>query len=338
MDTHPSADPGASGGLLSVILLSYYSGKRLRNCHSRLRESLGAAGIPFELIIMDDGSKDDSYARALELEAEFPEVRAFQLSKNYTSHYSIFAGLSVSRGACAMPIPDDEQQPYETIVELYRLWQTGEKIIIPHRAKRNDPPLSKFFSQSFYRIMNSLSDVKFPIGGADSFMIDREVIDLINDRIHPINTSSISEILRLGFSPKFVPFVRETGTNQKSRWTFRKKVKLAKDFFFSSSSFPILFITRSGMFFAGLALFCAVLFAVLKIGGWGGDFFNEGVRGWTSLMIAISFFSGLILFSLGIIAEYIYRIYDEVKARPGFIIRQKNDANPNPNPNRQIGE
>ncbi len=315
--------PESSGKLLSVILLSYYSMGRLRNCHTRLRETLGAAGIPFELVIMDDGSKDDSYALALELEREFPEVRAYQLSRNYTSHYSIFAGLSVCNGDCAMPIPDDEQQPYESIVQLYRAWEEGEKIIISYRTERNDPPISKFFSRSFYMIMNSLSDIKFPLGGADSFLIDREIIDIINTRIHPINTSSISEVLRLGFSPKFVPFVRDAGTNKKSRWTFRKKVKLAKDFFFSSSSFPIIFITRTGVFFAGFALVAASLFAIMKLGGWGEDFFNEGVRGWTSLMIAITFFSGLILFSLGTIAEYIYRIYDEVKARPGYIIRRK---------------
>jgi glycosyltransferase involved in cell wall biosynthesis len=323
MNRFQSDLPETPGKLLSVILLSYYSGKRLRNCHTRLREVLRGAGIPFELIIMDDGSKDDSYAIALEMEREFPEVRAYQLSRNYTSHYSIFAGLSVCRGACAMPIPDDEQQPYDSIVQLYRVWESGEKVIIPHRSERNDPAISKFFAQSYYRIMNALSDVKFPPGGADSFMIDREVIDIINTRIHPINTSTLSEILRMGFSPKYVPFVRESGTNQKSRWTFRKKVKLAKDVFFSSSSFPIQFITRTGVFFAGFALFFALLFAILKLGGWGEDFFNEGVRGWTSLMIAITFFSGLILFSLGIIAEYIYRIYEEVKARPGYIIREK---------------
>lgn len=311
--------------LLSLILLSYYSGDRLAVCHRRLTETLGAAGIPFELIIMDDGSKDDSHQKALLLEAQYDNVRAYQLSRNFTSHYSVFAGLSVSRGACAMPIPDDEQQPYETVVAMYRLWEQGHKIIIPHRAQRDDPPVSRFFSQSFYRIMNALSDIDFPEGGTDSFFIDREIIDILNTRIHPINTSTVSEILRLGFSPYFLPYVRPKGENKKSRWSFKKKWKLAKDFFYSSSSFPIKFITNTGLLFSVVAVLLVIFFITLKIIGVEKSIFlfNSNVQGWTSIIITITFFSGLILLSLGIISEYIFRIYEEVKARPGYIIKKK---------------
>jgi len=314
-----------NSGLLSIILLSYYSGDRITTCYTRLSEVMGAAGIPFELIVMDDGSKDDSYQRGLALEAAHSNVHAYQLSRNYTSHYSIFAGLSVCNGACAVPIPDDEQMPYDTLVAMYRYWEAGEKIIIPHRAQRDDPALSRFFSHSFYRLMNSLSDITFPEGGADTFFIDREVIDIINGRIHPINTSTISEILRLGFSPRFLPYNRPLGSNNKSRWSFKKKWRLAKDFFFSSSSFPIRFITNSGLFFALFALLMVIAFIVIKLMSMEQTFFffNANVQGWTSLIIAITFFSGLILFSLGIISEYVFRIYEEVKARPGYIIKKK---------------
>lgn len=311
--------------LLSVILLSYFSGNRINTCFARLTEILSAAKIPFELIVMDDGSTDDSYKIALQLEAENANVHAFQLSRNYTSHYSIFAGLSVCHGTCAIPIPDDEQQPYDTIVQMYRLWQQGEKIIIPHRAQRDDPAMSKLFSRTFYRVMNNLSDVRFPEGGADTFFIDREIIDIINQRIHPKNTSTISEILRLGFAPYFLPYNRPTGSNNKSRWSFKKKWRLAKDFFFSSSSFPIRFITFCGVFFSLFALVLVIAFIIIKVTSAEHSFFifNENVQGWTSLIIAITFFSGLILLSLGIISEYIFRIYEEVKARPGYLIKKK---------------
>lgn len=311
--------------LLSLILLSYYSKDRIRGCYERLSEVLGRAGIPFELVVMDDGSTDDSYRMALQLEQETENVRAYQLSRNYTSHYSVFAGLSVCRGACAMPIPDDEQQPYENIVRLYRLWEKGEKIIIPHRTNREDPWLSRMFAGSFYKLMNRLSDVRFPPGGADTFLIDREVIDIVNERIHPINTSTMTEVLRLGFSPYFLPYDRPKGKNNKSRWTFRKKWRLAKDYFFSSSSFPIRVITSLGLFFSIFALLMVVFAIVIKVMSMERQFFffNENVQGWTSLIIAITFFSGLILLSLGIISEYVFRIYEEVKARPGYIIRKK---------------
>lgn len=321
--------PTTPGKLLSVILLSYYSQDRIAGCYSRLTEVLGAAGIPFELIVMDDGSKDQSYQVALDLERAHDNVRAYQLSRNFTSHYSIFAGLSVCQGACAIPIPDDEQQPYETLVRMYRLWESGEKVIIPHRITRDDAAFSKFFSGIFYRLMNRLSDLSFPPGGADIFFIDRELIDILNTRIHPINTSSISEVLRLGFSPCFLPYNRPLGSQgHKSRWTFKKKWRLAKDFFFSSSSFPIRLITHTGIFFSFMALLMVLAFLVIKLMSMDKSmpFFNASVQGWTSLIIAITFFSGLILLSLGVLAEYIYRIYEEVKGRPGFIIRKKGDS------------
>ncbi len=131
--------------LLSIILLSYYSNNRISKVYTDLKAVLGKNNIPFEFIIMDDGSKDNSYDLACSLEKQYDNVRAFQLSRNYGSMYSCFAGLSLCKGACALPLVDDEQQPYDTIVEMYRLWEAGQKIIIPYRVNRDDGALSVFF-------------------------------------------------------------------------------------------------------------------------------------------------------------------------------------------------
>lgn len=311
--------------LLSIILLSYYSRERIRKAYLKLKELLEQEKIPFEFIVMDDGSKDDSYQMALELEKEFPNVRAYQLSRNYTSHYSIFAGLSQATGNCAISIADDEQLPYDNIVAMYRLWEQGEKIVIPHRVNRDDSWRSRIFSECFYRIMNALSDVQYPPGGADQFLIDREVIDILNSRIHPINTTSITEVLRLGFSPCFYGYDRPVGLNRnKSRWSFRKKLRLAKDTFFSSSSFPILLINRIGFLSASLAGVLIVFYLYIALFG-NHKFWGIDVPGWISIILFIMLFGGMIMLSLGMIAEYIWRIYEEVKARPGYIIRKKDD-------------
>lgn len=308
---------------LSVILLSYYSKERIRKAYLKLKELFEREKIPFEFIVMDDGSKDDSYRMALELEKEFPNVRAYQLSRNYTSHYSIFAGLSQAAGSCAISIADDEQLPYDNVVAMYRIWEQGEKIVIPHRVSRDDSWRSRIFSECFYRIMNTLSDVQYPPGGADQFLIDREVIDIINSRIHPINTTSISEVLRLGFSPYFYGYDRPVGLNKnKSRWSFRKKLRLAKDTFFSSSSFPILLINRIGFLSASLAGVLIVFYLYIALFG-NHKFWGIDVPGWISIILFIMLFGGMIMLSLGVIAEYIWRIYEEVKARPGYIIRKK---------------
>lgn len=308
--------------LLSVILLSYYSKDKINNVFATIRQLMNKENIPFEFIVMDDGSKDNSFEIARKLEVENNNVKAFQLSRNYTSHYSIFAGLSKCTGACAVVIPDDEQQPYHTLVEMYRLWEKGNKIIFPHRISRDDPWTSKIFAGLFYKIMNRLSDVTYPEGGADLFFIDREVIDILNTRIKPINTTTVTELLRLGFDPYFLPYERPLGNNTKSRWNFKKKLKLAMDTFFSCSSFPIKFITFLGIFFSLFSFGLIILYIYIHLFG-NSQFWGIQVPGWTSTIIFISFFSGLILFSLGVIAEYIWRIYEEVKSRPGYIIKKK---------------
>ena len=310
--------------MLSVILLSYYSNKRIAEAYRKVSEVLETNNIPFEFIIIDDGSEDESYALALELEKSRKNVKAYQLSRNYSSNYAAFAGLSACSGDCAAIIPDDEQQPYSTLVEMYRLWENGEKVIIPYRTRRDDGFLTNLTARTFYSIINRISEVKFPEGGADTFLIDRELIDLLNGRIHPINTAIVTEVLRLGFSPSYIPYERSRGVNKKSRWTLSKKIRFFKDIFFSGSTWPIRIITWMGVLFA-FAAFCIIIFyGYIALFGNPG-FWGTKLPGWTSTVVIIAFFSGIILFSLGIIAEYIWRIYEEVKGRPGYIIRKKAD-------------
>ncbi|WP_298524133.1 glycosyltransferase [uncultured Christiangramia sp.] len=308
--------------MLSIILLSYYSADRITLAYQKIKSILDQHSIPYEFLIMDDGSTDDSFKIAQELEKQHANVRAYQLSKNYSAHYSIFAGLELAKGNCAIPIPDDEQLPYSDIVQMYNLWKKGEKIIIPHRAERHDGFITDLFANAYYKIINSLSEVKFPKGGADSFLIDREVIDIMNSRIHAINTSSIMEVLRLGYTPYYYPYERVKGINTESRWTLKKKIRLFKDTFFSSSTWPVKMITNLGLFFAIVAFCLILLYTYVRLFG-DPQFWGDIVPGWTSTIVIVSFFSGLILFSLGIIAEYIWRIYEEVKDRPGYIIKKK---------------
>lgn len=309
--------------LLSIILLSYYSKERIRKSYQAIKQLLDSENIPFEFIVMDDGSKDESYILALELEKEYDNVRAYQLSKNYGSMYSIFAGLSVSKGACVLPIVDDEQQPYPTIVQMYRLWEKGEKIIIPNRESRDDSKMSKIMSETFYKVMNGISDIEYPKGGADMAFLDREVVDIINSRIHPRNTMFMAEVLNVGFNPYFLPYERPLGLNKgKSRWTFKKKIRAALDSIFSNSTFPLRLISYLGIFISLLSFLAIVLYLYIYI--WGNkEFWGYMVPGWTSLILLMFLLGGLVLLSLGVISEYLWRIYDEVKDRPGFIIKKK---------------
>ena len=272
---------------LSIILLSYNSEKKINDLYKAVKEQFDGENIPFELIIIDDGSKDNSYNKSLELEKIDNRVRAYQLSKNYTSHYSIFAGFSVAKGTCAVAIPDDLQVPLDTVVEMYRYWENGYKIIVPYRNIRQDSFLNRLFSGFYYKIMNAFSEITFPKGGADIFLADREIIDIFNKHIHPKNTSTIAEVLRLGFDPLFIPMERPKGINKESRWTLKKKLRLALDTFFSSSSFPIKFISIIGVgaFFSSIVLI--ITYATARLLGY------IQIPGWTLLVIIIAFFSGI---------------------------------------------
>lgn len=322
MEAKEDKSESLKSGLLSVLLLSYNSGNRIVVAYEKLSALFAEHNISFELVVMDDGSKDDTYKIALALEQKTKNVFAYQLSKNCTSAISAFASLQVANGDCAILIPDDEQFPYSHIVDLYRLWQKGEKIIIPYRKERHDAFWKNTFSYLFYSIINRISDITFPKGGADTVFLDREVLDIIVKKIRPKNTYFTTEVFKLGFNPYYYSYIRPLGTNEKSRWSFRGRIKLASNIFFSSSSFPIKAIAGIGVFFSFIS-FLTILFYVLSKLFLDEKTLGYQPSGWVSIIVFLCFFSGIILLALGVIAEYIWRIFEEVKDRPDYIIKKK---------------
>ncbi len=319
----PERDGAVEDGLLSILMFAFNSGARLERSAQTVLEFFEQEGIPIELIIVDDGSKDDSFARAKRLEKRFSRIRAYRLSRNYTTPYAQFAGLSLSRGECAVFCPDDLQRPLSVLAQMYRRWQEGHKLVIAHRLSRGDNAVTNFFANAYYRVMNALSVVEFPPGGADGFLADREIISILVERIRPIHTSVVVEVLRLGFDPCYVAYDRPA-PDGKSRWTMKKKLALAADTFFACSSFPIRLITALGLFFFVFSIILILLIVYGKLYG-RGSIFGMSIPGWASMVTFVSLFSGINLLSLGVIAEYIWRILEEVKNRPGYIIR--NDEN-----------
>jgi glycosyltransferase involved in cell wall biosynthesis len=312
-------------GKYSIIILAYHSGERIRIAYEKLLKIFKNENIDFEFIIVNDGSKDQNVtlniAKALVLNYE--NIQYIELSRNYTSHYAAFAGLSVAKGSIAALIPDDQQQPYETLVKAYKLWTLGEKIIFPVRSNRDDPKMSKLFSGFFYWLMSKTTDFDYPKYGLDTWVIDREIIDILNTKISPRNTTTITELLYLGFDPKIILYNREKSINNKSRWSFNKKLRLASDWFFSTTRFPIKLVTFLGIGSFFLSIGMIIFYTYIKLFGNDSFWKSDQVPGWVSLVVIISFFSGTILLSLGMIAEYIWRIFEEVKGRPGFIIKKQ---------------
>lgn len=315
-------DSAEGGGRLSLILLSYFSAERLPLLVQNIRGLLSAEGIPFELIIMDDGSSDSSYDVALSLEAEYEEVRAYALSRNFTSHYSAFAGLTVAKGDCIALIPDDDQQPLELLVTMYRHWQRGAQVIFPFREKREENWLQLQIVKFFYKLINWGSEVEIPPLGMDTWFIDREPADVLIHSVSHIRTTTISEILRLGFSPVFVPYVRKR-SDAKSRWTLKKKLRLAADWLFSTSTFLLDFMIYFGVLFFVGSLSLVGLYGYARLFG-NDEFWGLSQNpGWVSIVCLLLLTVGLMMICFSIIGQYLLRIFDETKGRPAYIIRQK---------------
>ncbi len=311
-------------GKLSIILLAYQSEKRLDKAVSEIDTALSAASIPHEIVIIDDGSTDQSYAKALELAERMENISAYRLSRNYTSPMAQFAGLEMCTGQCACPMPDDGQRPIAHIIDMYRLWEKGHKIILGYREGRDDGRVNDFFSNGYYSFMNRFSEITFPPGGSDGYLVDREIIDILNTRISKRNTTPVIELLKLGYSTVFVPYQRPQRAG-KSRWTLRKKINLALNTFFASSIFPLRMIT-----WLGLIIFCFSLLAILLIIAAkifsDNTLFGFPIQGWTTLVVLMTMFNGILMLSIGVVSEYLWRIYEEVKQRPPYIIRDKHPS------------
>lgn len=306
--------------MLSLILLSYNSADKIEGIYLETKSLMAQEAIDFEFIVVDDGSSDQSFLVAKGLESQHSEVRAFALSRNYTSPYSLFAGLSVARGACATHLVDDGQIPLDVIVKMYRSWQQGSKVVFCNRQSRKDGLFDNLAAGLYYKLMNRYTLVNFPEGGTDGMLIDREILDIINEQIKVNSSTPIMEVLKLGFDPVFIGFDRPASPGR-SRWTMRKKLRLAADTFFSASSLPIRFISFLGLSIFTLSLILICLIIVLKIFS-HSTLFGLPVPGWATLIVLICLFNGLILFSLGIVAEYIWRIYEISKGTPPFVIKK----------------
>jgi dolichol-phosphate mannosyltransferase len=298
--------------------LSYYSGDRIVSVFDTFKKALDYEKIPFEFIIIDDHSEDESFKIAKDLAASENSVSAYRLIKNYTSPYGHFAGLTKSKGACAVAITDDEQIPVELVIRFYRQWQLGNKVVIGFRDSRHDGYLTDISANLYYYLMNLLSEVKFPKGGTDAILIDRSIVDILNNQISQNNTSPIIEVLKLGFDSVYLPYDRPKSKN-KSRWTLKKKLKFASDSFFSSSSLPIKIITWFGFIIFDLALLLGFILFISKL---LLPSFRSSYPSWLPMFTFFCFFNGLVIFAIGIAGQYIWRILEDVRGKRPFIIEE----------------
>jgi glycosyltransferase involved in cell wall biosynthesis len=300
---------------LSIIIPVYYNEKNLQHTYERLSQEVLLHLPSYEIILVDDGSHDDSYAIALKLRETDPNIKVIKLSRNFGQHIAIYAGLEHAKGDCAVVISADLQDPPSLILQLFAKYLEGYKIVVAIREKREDKPSQKLFSACYYKLMRRFALNNMPQGGFDCFLADKQVIDVLVS-VEEKNTSLFAQILWLGFKRTEIYYTRQSRELGTSRWTLSKKIKLTLDSLLAFSYAPIRIISAVGIIDCIASLIYAVYIVCQKL------IFGANA-GWSSLMIAIMFSSGVQMLTLGIIGEYLWRNFDESRKRPLYVLEEK---------------
>jgi dolichol-phosphate mannosyltransferase len=300
---------------LSIIIPVYYSADTLMDCYEDIKKNVIIKIDDYELILVDDGSGDNSWEICKKIAGNDKNVRLIKLSRNFGSHAACYAGLTVCSGDCATIKAADCQEPSSLILDMYESWKDGNRVVLATRESRKDRLSEKIFANMYYGLVRKFVSIKMPRAGFDCYLIDRKVIEAIK-LLDERNSALTLQILWAGFKTSTVSYNRLRRQKGKSRWTLSKKIKLAMDSFVSFSPTPVRFVELLGILFAIGSLIWGVLLIVFRILG------LIEVTGWTTLMIVVLFSSGMIMFSLGILGEYIWRTLDVAQNRPVYFIEE----------------
>ena len=304
---------------ISVVIPMYYEEEVAQECYVRTKKVLmGLKEFENEIIFVNDGSKDKTL-EILEIIAEKDKnVKVISFSRNFGHQAAVTAGLKFVTGDCCLIIDSDMQDPPELLVDMIKLWEQGNEVIYAKRKKRKGESAFKLFTaKMFYKVLNGLSDVEIPKDTGDFRLADRKVIDVINSM--PEHNKFLRGLFSwVGFKQIPIEYERQERFAGKTKYPLKKMLKLASDGIISFSTKPLKLIGGIGLV-AIFISFLILIYAILSyIFNW-----NDLASGWTSIMVAITFFAGVQLVSIWMISEYIARIYDDTKKRPEYIIDKK---------------
>ncbi len=301
--------------LVTVVVPVYFNAESLPRLAGRLRAIADAADWDMEVVFVDDGSADASWDRIGEIAREWPRARGVRLTRNFGSQMAITAGLAEAKGEAAAVLSADLQEPPELLPEMVAAWRRGATSVLAVRRSRPEGLATRAAAGFYYRTLRRLAFSEMPAGGFDCFLIGRPAIDFLVES-REIHTSLPGLLLWGGFATALVPYDRAAREEGGSRWTFAKKLKYFIDAVVSFSYAPLRWMSVAGAFLALAAFAYAVFLVIYKL------FHGLPIEGWTSLMVALAFFSGVQLLSLGVLGEYLWRTLDAARVRRGYLVRE----------------
>ena len=307
---------------LSIIIPVYYNEKNLQPLYEDIREKIILPGLfDYEIVMVDDGSGDNSWQEMEKIAAQDDHVKIYRLSRNFGSHAAILCGLEQCSGDCAVVKAADLQEPTEIIPEMFRHWQEGNNVVLAVREGREESYSQQFFARFYYSLVRTFALKKMPKNGFDIYLIDRKVIEVL--RLMDEKDSALTgQILWSGFKTAEVPYVRQERKIGKSRWTLRKKIRLVMDTLYSFSTVPITLVTIVGAFAFIASVIWALIVLINKVAG------NIPVSGFTTMFIFQLFSFGITMTTLGVIGGYLWRSFDASRNRPIYIIEEDKQRDP----------
>ncbi|CAA9265795.1 MAG: Glycosyltransferase [uncultured Chthoniobacterales bacterium] len=306
--------------LISIVVPCFNEAAVIRETHRRLSElALRLDDVRFEFIYVDDGSHDETATLLHELSVSDQRVRGLRLSRNFGHQVATTAGVENAAGDAVVIIDADLQDPPETIEAMVARWREGYQVAYGQRSERAGETRVKLWTaRTFYRWMNRLSRVQHPVDTGDFRLMDRAVVEALL-RMPERDRFLRGMVSWVGFRQVAVPYRRAARYAGESKYPVAKMLRFASDAVFSFSLAPLRLAVWSGFFVMFLALLGIGYAVVIRV------FFDptNWERGWASIFVAILFMGGVQLISLGIIGEYVGRIYGEVKQRPLYFVRER---------------
>jgi dolichol-phosphate mannosyltransferase len=299
--------------VISVVVPLFNEEENCLELHRRLSAVLGASGSPYEIVLVNDGSRDATPRLLDELYARDAHVAVVHLSRNFGHQAAVSAGLDHAGGCAVIVMDGDLQDPPEILPQFLAEWRQGADVVYAIRRQRKEGPLRRLGYHAFYRILGAISDLDIPLDSGDFCLMDRRVVDALGGL--PEQARFVRGLRTfVGFNQVGVAYDRAARAAGKPKYTMRALMGLAVDGLVSFSSYPLRLATRLGLLGAGLAVVLTVWVFV--------DAFTQQTapRGWASTLVGVLFMGSVQLFSLGIIGEYVRLIFLEVKRRPTYIV------------------
>ena len=298
--------------MLSVILPSYNEEKMIAKATERMAEILQPEKIDYELLFIDDGSRDGTWAQINEAAGKDSHVVGVHFSRNFGKEAAMFAGLEQAKGDCCVVIDCDLQHPPEKIVEMYRLWEQGYEVVEGIKEDRGEESgLHKFAANSFYGLISKATGMDMS-SSSDFKLLDRKVVDTLNS-LPERNVFFRALSFWVGYKKTSVSYCVQERTEGVSKWSTKSLIKYALTNISSFSSAPLHIVTVLGFIMLAVAFVLGIIALAQKISG-------VALGGFTTVILLLLFSASVIMISLGIIGYYIARIYDEIKGRPRYII------------------